>query len=264
MTDVEQSNGLDVALSTLNQQTGWIRDIRVQTDRNESSHQNTTATLHQHSTTLSSMSTHLDRIQDVTEESSTRITSWQQVTETTLQQNTDTLSNINGEVNSIKTSTATTNQVVQQGLSEVSMRLNALAEGGMSKAQGDEIIELLRFFKKGNEVSSGEVPEQFSEDSGDEFSRSIDILCKLAEEKAKTVYSDEAQSIITNLEDVLHTAGQAIDLSKRDTRKRKRENSAQDISPDLKRLKGILTSSPAIALNHEGHLTPTLLLQWLG
>ncbi|KAF8250895.1 ankyrin [Wilcoxina mikolae CBS 423.85] len=253
MTDVEQSSGLDVALSTLNQHTGWIRDIRVQSIQNESSNQNTTATLNQHSTTLSSMSTRLDRIQDVTEESSTRITSFQEVTKKTLEQNTNTLSDISSGVNYIKTSATASNQAVQQGLAEVSTRLIALEEGGMSKAQGDEIIELFRFFKRGIETSSSssDTPTEFFDDSVDEFSRSIDMLCQLAEEKAKTVYSNEAQSIITNLEEVLHTAGHATDLSKRDTMKRKREDSSQDVTPDLKRLKGILTSSPAIALNHE-------------
>ena len=90
-----------------------------------------------------------------------------------------------------------------------------------------------------------------------ELSASINRLCSLATEPRKTVFSDEAQCIIADIEKILSLAfREAKSTGISETKKRKQDqldnadiaeaSRASQRELDLKRMQGLLTSSHCI------------------
>lgn len=158
--------------------------------------------------------------------------------------------------------------------------------GGMSMAQNKTMMEILAqihelkasavhahemFTPKASspDNSEEEKAENHTDDdhASNELSESIDRLCGLATKPRTTAFSDEAQQIIADLEKILSLISrEEKSLETRETRKRKRNQladlesaeeskySKQGLGLDLKRLQGLLTSSPCISVNEQGRL----------
>lgn len=171
----------------------------------------------------------------------------------------------------------------QQAAESLEERLNDSA--GMSARQYETIIEKLARIQNQVEEhkvsavpthemlipkvsfsdnSREEKPENYTNDdhAGNELSESIDKLCGLATKPRTTVYSDEAQQIIADLEKILCLGStEAKSPETRETRKRKQDQLADlesaEISRyskqnlDLKKLQGLLISSPCISVNEQ-------------
>lgn len=86
-----------------------------------------------------------------------------------------------------------------------------------------------------SDISREEKAENYTDDNhaGNELSGSIDRLCGLATKPGTTVYSDEAQQIIA-------------DLASAEVSRYSKQNL------DLKKLQGLLISSPCISINEQG------------
>jgi hypothetical protein len=89
----------------------------------------------------------------------------------------------------------------------------------------------------------------------------IDRLYCFAEKEGTTVYSDEAQGVIADLETILETISADKNTKSysgdgdENLGKRKRESSEMEqgiVSRDLKRIKGLLATTQAITLNPNG------------
>lgn len=102
-------------------------------------------------------------------------------------------------------------------------------------------------------------------DAGNELSESIERLCGLATKPRTTAFSDEAQEIIADLEKILClVTTEAKSPETRETRNRKQDQlgdlDSAEVSRyskqylDLKRLQGLLISSPCISVNEQGRL----------
>ena len=113
--------------------------------------------------------------------------------------------------------------------------------------------------------SREEKAENYTNDNhaGNELLESIDRLCGLAIKPRTTLYSDEAQQIIAGLEKILCLVStEAKSPETRETRKRKQDQLADlesaEVSRyskqnlDLKKLQGLLISSPCISVNEQG------------
>lgn len=104
--------------------------------------------------------------------------------------------------------------------------------------------------KEDEETSSMEIK--------DEFSTSIDRLCRLAEKKENTVFSgDEAYAIIDDLEKLLDIISKNITPLRHEEGKGKRKfednhSLSNEECRDFKRVKALLISSPSVALNENG------------
>ena len=96
-----------------------------------------------------------------------------------------------------------------------------------------------------------------------ELSESIDRLCGLATKPRTTAFSDEAQQIIADLEKILNLiSGQAKSPETYETKKRKQDQLADPEpaetssylkrDPNLKKIQGLLMSSPCISVNEKG------------
>lgn len=172
----------------------------------------------------------------------------------------------------------------QQAAESLEERLNDLA--GMSTRQHETIMEkLARIQNQVEERNASTIPthemltskvpfsdnsreekaENYTDDNhaGNELSESIDRLCDLATKPRTTAYSNEAQQIIADLEKILclvSTEPKSPDT--RETRKRK-QGQVDDLEStklsriskqnlDLKKLQGILISSPCVSVNEQG------------
>lgn len=116
-----------------------------------------------------------------------------------------------------------------------------------------------------SDKSREEKAENYTNDNhaGNELLESIDRLCGLAIKPRTTLYSDEAQQIIAGLEKILCLVStEAKSPETRETRKRKQDQLADlesaEVSRyskqnlDLKKLQGLLISSPCISVNEQG------------
>lgn len=100
------------------------------------------------------------------------------------------------------------------------------------------------------------------QDAAEDLSKSIKRLCQLAEETPRTVHSVEAQSIIDDLEvllDAVSKTSAPLNAKAQPIIDRKRRlndvgNSGQEVEcrRDLKRVRGLLTSSTAVEINRTG------------
>jgi hypothetical protein len=151
----------------------------------------------------------------------------------------------------------------------------------MSATQFDTIIQLLQqiqqpqsllqptpnlfglsgFGGATGEASPGSIGSGADNREEDRLTGCIDRLYCLAEKEGKTVYSDEAQDVIADLETIL----EAISADKNrkshsgdgdeNLRKCQWESSEMEqgiVSRDLKRIKGLLATSQAVTLNPNG------------
>ena len=172
----------------------------------------------------------------------------------------------------------------QQAAESLEERLNDLA--GMSTRQHETIMEKLariQYQVEERKASTVPIPDMFTpkvsisdnsreekarnyteeNQAGNELSESIDRLCGLATKPRTTAYSDQAQQIIADLENILCLVSTKAKLPEPlEARKRKQEQLA-DREPaevsryskqslDLKRLQGLLISSPCISVNEQG------------
>lgn len=178
----------------------------------------------------------------------------------------------------------------QQAAESLEERLNVLA--AMSTRQHETIMDNLARIQ--NQVEEGKAstvptPEMFTpkvamsdnsreekadnntEDSqaGNGLSESIDRLCSLATKPRATAYSDQAQQIIADLEKILCLVSmEAKSPAPLESRKRKQDQQAglefaelsryPKQSLDLKKLQGLLISSPYISINEQGQLVTEL------
>lgn len=157
---------------------------------------------------------------------------------------------------------------LENGLSGLESGLTGLA--GMSIAQYETMMEKLAQIHEQLKASAVHAHEMFTpkvsspdnskeekaenhtddDHASNELSESINRLCGLATKPKTTAFSEEAQQIIADLEKILSLISrEAKSPETRKTRKRK-----QDLGLDLKRLQGLLTSSPCISVNEQGRL----------
>lgn len=174
---------------------------------------------------------------------------------------------------------------LENGLSGLERGLTGLA--CMSMAQNETMMEKLAQIHEELKASAVHAHEMFTpkvsspdsskeekaenhtddDHASNELSESIDRLCGLATKPRTTAFSDEAQQIIADLEKILSLIPrEAQSLETRETRKRKQDQladlesaevsrySKQCVDIDLKRLQGLLTSSPCISVNEQGRL----------
>lgn len=171
-----------------------------------------------------------------------------------------------------------------QAANRLGERLNDLA--GMSSGQHETMMDKLARIQNqveelkcsivdSHEMSTPKVT--FAEDSrqeeaenhaddnraGNELSESIDRLCGLANKPRSTVFSEEAQQVIADLEKILSlisTEGKSPETYGTGTRKQDQlvyselAEGSRDLQQklDLKRLQGLLTTSPSISINERG------------
>lgn len=171
---------------------------------------------------------------------------------------------------------------LENGLSGVESGLTSLA--GMSMAQYETMMEKLAQIQEELKASAVHAHDMFTpkvsspdnskeekaenhtddDHASNELSESIDRLCGLATKPRTTACSDDAQQIITDLEKILSLISrEAKSPGTRETRKRKQDQladlesaevsrySKRGLRLDLKRLQGLLTSSPRISVNEQ-------------
>lgn len=169
----------------------------------------------------------------------------------------------------------------QQAAESLEGRLNDLA--AMSTRQHETIMKnLARIQNQVEEVKASTVPtpgmfegkaDNNTEDNqaGNGLSESIDRLCSLATKPRTTVYSDQAQQIIADLEKILCLVSmEAKSPEPLGARKRKQDQQAglefAEVSRypkqnlDLKKLQGLLISSPCISVNEQGQSVTELFI----
>ncbi len=112
-----------------------------------------------------------------------------------------------------------------------------------------------------------ETRQTFDKDE-DSIRECLDRLCQLAEETQKTVYSEDAETIIDDLQRLFDFLSKAEHQSTKDRKGKRRRESSEDITDDtvlqhqreVKRMKSLLTTSQCIALNGKG--TSSSSLSW--
>ena len=115
--------------------------------------------------------------------------------------------------------------------------------------------------------ATGETRQSFDEDE-DSFRECLDRLCQLTKETEKTKYSEDAETIIDDLQDLFDSMSKAEHQSTKDRRGKRRRDSNDNITDDevlqhqreVKRMKSLLTTSQCIALNGKG--TSSFSLSW--
>jgi len=96
--------------------------------------------------------------------------------------------------------------------------------------------------------------EAASMKASDEISESITRISRLAAKKGTSVHSDEAQSIITDLETILMVVSD-VGAIQRNERKRRRTDDLPETeikSHDIKRMRGMLIAASSIAFDTIG------------
>lgn len=169
------------------------------------------------------------------------------------------------------------NQASSQAANQISAKLESLSQ--VSQAQSETIIQLLRQIQQQNSSQHVEEPTAASTETprdapaqacsfnhhrhveGD-ITDTIDRLCLLASKKPQTVSSDEAQSVIEDLESILNivvTREEEAVCLQESSGKRKRD---QHIDPpvsssekqywrDAKRVRSILSATQSIVINEK-------------
>ena len=105
----------------------------------------------------------------------------------------------------------------------------------------------------------GETCDPLDKDEG-RMQECLDRLCQLAEETEKSMYSEDAETIIDDLQALLDTLSKAEEQSAKDRNGKRRRKSYEDDNGDeilrhqreFKRMRSLLTSSQCIALNGKG------------
>jgi len=223
-------------------------------------HRQTISVLHRQSDYMQSTD---QRIKDISNDASSRweeSRSFQQVTKTALERQAGKLDAMEASSKTQSNRSDAHHQATIQGVASVNDKLANLSN--LSSEQFSVIIRMLQQIESAQTATGENATTEATgnNDNGDgkkELSETIDRLCLLAEEDG-TVHSSEAQSIIEDLEHVLDVLSDFTSSSKEDQRKRKRsDNDGNEITlPDVKRMRGLLTSASAVALNPKGlHIT---------
>ena len=105
----------------------------------------------------------------------------------------------------------------------------------------------------------GEIYKILDEDE-DDIRECLDRLCQLAKETEKTVVSEDAETIINDLQRLFDLLSMAEMQSAKDSKGKRRRESFESKTDDevlqqrrgVKRMKSLLTSSQCIALNGKG------------
>ena len=189
-------------------------------------------------------------------------------------------------VEGLRVTSQASNHSTRKALDEMSGRMQGLA--GLTTDQSSTLSSILELLKQQVvDRSPQKVAESSpyrttspSADSGtettapqnsdeDALEDAIDRLCEFVNEKDKVLFSAEADSLIYDIEKLLIFLSENIDCCKAVQNKGKRKgvtddtncNDDQDLQyrREVKRMKGLLTSSGCVAINGKGH--PTLLPQ---
>ena len=104
-----------------------------------------------------------------------------------------------------------------------------------------------------------ETRQTFDKDE-DSIRECLDRLCQLAEETEKTMYSEDTETIIDDLQRLFDLSSKAEHQSTKDRKGKRRRESSENITDDevlqhqreVKRMKSLLTTSQCIALNGKG------------
>ena len=107
--------------------------------------------------------------------------------------------------------------------------------------------------------TEGKAYDKSSDDNG--LQDALDRLCHLAKQKEKTVFSEEAETIIHNIQYIFELLLKAEEEECKEERKGKRswESYERDITDDhplyqheVKRIKGLLSASHCVSINEKG------------
>ena len=193
---------------------------------------------------------------------------------------------IHEAVEGLRATSQASNHSTRKALDEMSERMQGLA--GLTTGQSSTLNSILELLKKQvvdrspQKVaeSNPHRPTSPSADSGtetaapqnsdaDALEDAIDRLCEFVNEKDKVLFSAEADSLICDIEKMMIFLSENIDCGKAVQNHGKRKgvpdekycNDDQDLQyrREVKRMKGLLTSSGCVAINGKGH--PTLLPQ---
>jgi hypothetical protein len=183
--------------------------------------------------------------------------SFQQQTTATLERQAGKLDAMEASSRTHSSRSAANHQATLQGVTSVNDKLANLSN--ISSEQFNVIMRMLKQIESAQATTDrGEKNKTTDNDEDGErkkqLSETIDRLCLLAEENG-TVHSSEAQFIIEELEHVLDVISNFTILSNEVQRKRKRSgNDGNRGIPlrDVKRMRGLLTSTSAVALNPKG------------
>ena len=214
----------------------------------------------------------------------------------TLEQTIGAVGQILDSVHGIKEASQASDQRSSQALRRLGDRMEDIASLSTEQSNTLEaIFELLKQqFSANNQGTSGAtVPAEAAEPSDDtdmdpnahanssgydDLQASLSRLCHLAQEKQKTVFSAEADAIIHDLEQIFFTPLNAKrdERSSKDNKGKRRRDSTESNSEsdeleyehEIKRIKGLLTTSHCVAVNdkglshmlHDAELHPLLIL----
>jgi hypothetical protein len=111
-----------------------------------------------------------------------------------------------------------------------------------------------------------------SDEDEDGIRECLDRLCRLAEETDRTVYSEDAETIVDDLQSLLDLLSKAGKHSRKDKKGKRRRESHDGATNDealknqreVKRMKGILSASQCISLNGRGTdpTNPLMRIMW--
>lgn len=225
-------------------------------DQTHLDHRKTISALHLQSDYM--MSTD-QRIKDISDDASSRweeSLSFQQGMITTLERQTGKLDAMEASSRTQSDRNAAHHQATLQGVMNVNDKLANLSN--ITSEQLSVIMRMLQQIESAQATTGGKaINETTDNEDGDrkkKLSETLDRLCLLAEENG-TVHSDEAQTIIEDLEHVLDVISNFASLSREAERKRKRlgnDGNSGIALRDVKRMRGLLMSASAVALNPQG------------